>query len=129
MSVQRRPINRGETHPPLPTKSRVLVVTECFTAGTGRVVRQLAKDMPEIEWHLLWDGPQEDRPGEEFMTQEQLKGGVLARTQQVRRRVVALQPDLVHAHSSWAGVYTRLFRLERPVVYQPHCFAFATSAL
>jgi glycosyltransferase involved in cell wall biosynthesis len=37
-----------------------------------------------------------------------------------------LRPDVVHAHSSQAGLYVRLCAgsLRRAVVYTPHCFAF-----
>lgn len=30
----------------------------------------------------------------------------------------------MHAHSSWAGVYARLLRLPKPVLYEPHCYKF-----
>lgn len=48
---------------------------------------------------------------------------------QYRRGVRALRefsPDLIHAHSSWAGFYGRILgrRHHVPVVYSPHAFAF-----
>lgn len=36
----------------------------------------------------------------------------------------SIKPDIVHAHSSWAGVYTRLLPSNVPLVYEPHCFKF-----
>lgn len=37
----------------------------------------------------------------------------------------AVQPDVVHAHSSFPGVYARLVRVRGArLVYTPHCFAF-----
>ncbi|MDR7383817.1 glycosyltransferase involved in cell wall biosynthesis [Promicromonospora iranensis] len=53
-----------------------------------------------------------------------LPDGTAARVQAVRRTVDQLAPDVVHAHSSWAGLYTRVRRLPVPVVYQPHCYYF-----
>jgi glycosyltransferase involved in cell wall biosynthesis len=36
-----------------------------------------------------------------------------------------LRPDVVHAHSSYAGAWVRLARIpKRQIVYTPHCFAF-----
>ncbi len=56
---------------------------------------------------------------------EKLSSGVVAGTLQVRRAVRSLQPRFVHAHSSWAGVFTRIAP-EPParVIYQPHGYAF-----
>ena len=35
------------------------------------------------------------------------------------------QPDLIHLHSSWAGLLGRLVPLgRRKIVYTPHCYAF-----
>ncbi len=43
----------------------------------------------------------------------------------VRRLVSQLAPDVVHAHSSFPGVYARAALLHGPrLVYTPHCFAF-----
>lgn len=43
----------------------------------------------------------------------------------VRRAARLFPPDVVHAHSSWAGVYARVGAPHGcPVVYTPHCFAF-----
>jgi glycosyltransferase involved in cell wall biosynthesis len=55
-----------------------------------------------------------------------LPGGRLAQIRTVRHWVRTLRPDLVHAHSTYAGVYVRLFA--RPpagsMVYTPHAYPF-----
>jgi glycosyltransferase involved in cell wall biosynthesis len=55
-----------------------------------------------------------------------LPPGRLAQLRAVRRWVEALRPDIVHAHSSYAGLYVRLLprRLAGAVVYTPHGFSF-----
>ncbi len=43
----------------------------------------------------------------------------------LRRLLAAVQPDVVHAHSSFPGVYARVLRGGGArLVYTPHCFAF-----
>jgi glycosyltransferase involved in cell wall biosynthesis len=55
-----------------------------------------------------------------------LPPGRLAQFLAVRRWVQELRPDIVHAHSSYAGLYVRLLpkRLAGAVVYTPHGFSF-----
>jgi glycosyltransferase involved in cell wall biosynthesis len=54
-----------------------------------------------------------------------LPPGRLAQFLAVRRWVQQLQPAIVHAHSSYAGLYVRLLpRLPGAVVYTPHGFSF-----
>jgi glycosyltransferase involved in cell wall biosynthesis len=55
-----------------------------------------------------------------------LPEGRLAQVRAVRRWIRELRPDLVHAHSTYAGVYVRLFarRPGAPLVYTPHAYPF-----
>jgi len=55
-----------------------------------------------------------------------LPPGRLAQLRAVRRWARRLRPDVVHAHSSYAGLYARLLprRLAGVVVYTPHGFSF-----
>jgi glycosyltransferase involved in cell wall biosynthesis len=55
-----------------------------------------------------------------------LPEGRLAQARAVRRWIRELRPDLVHAHSTYAGVYVRLFarRPGAPLVYTPHAYPF-----
>jgi glycosyltransferase involved in cell wall biosynthesis len=50
----------------------------------------------------------------------------LAQVRTVRRWIRELRPDLVHAHSTYAGVYVRLFARGSgaPLVYTPHAYPF-----
>jgi glycosyltransferase involved in cell wall biosynthesis len=54
-----------------------------------------------------------------------LPPGRLAQLRSVRRHVARLRPDVIHAHSSYAGLYVRLLRRPgRSLVYTPHGFSF-----
>jgi glycosyltransferase involved in cell wall biosynthesis len=73
-------------------------------------------------------GYSERRDGVAYLDPDGTAGfpGVLRKLIHVYR---ALQPDVVHAHSSYAGVFVRLaFPIPRArIVYSPHCYAFERS--
>jgi glycosyltransferase involved in cell wall biosynthesis len=51
--------------------------------------------------------------------------GVVAETIRIRRVIGASKPDLIHLHSSKAGLAGRLaLRRRRPTVFQPHAWSF-----
>lgn len=112
--------------------TRVLHVTLAYFAGVGRAIDTIVRETPQHEHHLLHAAPVEIDVADGYTTAEELPRGPLARLDAVRSAVRRLDPDVVHAHSSWAGVLTRLRPLGAPVVYQPHCYKFddpATGAL
>ena len=116
----------------MPTKnnSAILHVVESFGGGVSDAVNCFRIATPEFEHHLLYAL----RPGvdvqpeifDDFASAIELPGGHGSRVTATRRRIRDLGPDLVHAHSSFAGVYARLATSTRtvPIVYSPHCFSF-----
>ncbi|WP_456285262.1 glycosyltransferase [Microbacterium sp. JZ70] len=83
--------------------------------------------MPEAEHHLLWAGNESPDPRIAYASLHQMPQSprkAAAAIRRVREAVQAVKPDVVHAHSSFAGVYTRLARLDVPVFYEPHCYKF-----
>lgn len=46
----------------------------------------------------------------------------------ILRAVRRFRPDVVHAHSSWAGMMVRVVLPTVPIIYQPHCYAFENRA-
>lgn len=100
---------------------KVLHVTECYAGGVSRAMNTLAA-IYAGEHHLLWSG--EDAPHEAFTSSQRMPDGLLERIRSVRLAVTQIKPDIVHAHSSWAGVYARVLPLGVPVAYEPHCFVF-----
>ncbi|WP_295032333.1 glycosyltransferase [uncultured Microbacterium sp.] len=103
---------------------------ESFGGGVSDAVNSFRIATPEHEHHLLYAlRPGVDVPPgifDGFASAVPLPAGHSARVRATRRRVRELQPDLVHAHSSFAGVYTRLAVSRRtvPIVYSPHCLSF-----
>ncbi|MDZ5146127.1 glycosyltransferase [Microbacterium testaceum] len=71
--------------------------------------------------HRVWDGV----PAEVAHLDWSMRSPLHA-VAHVRRLVEAAAADVVHAHSSFPGVYARigLSRLGPSVVYTPHCFSF-----
>lgn len=103
---------------------RILHVTECYGGGVRRAIDTIAELTPEFDHVLLMN---DDRPPQNpdlYERTYQLPEGFLARALFANALAKELNVDIVHAHSSWAGVYTRLFKSPKPIVYEPHCFAF-----
>lgn len=106
---------------------RILHVAECYEAGVGHAVDTIARIRSQDVNYLLYAGTR--RPSDRFESSQPLASGFINRIRDIRAAVRAHQPDIVHLHSSWAGVYGRLAFLDVPVVYQPHCFKFDDPTL
>ena len=108
----------------------VLHVVESWGAGVRAAVLQFVSATPELEHHLLRgirrsEFTAEDEAG--FASVGVLPSGSGAARSAIRRGVAAVEPDVVHAHSSYAGFFVRTALRTRPgrrLVYSPHCFAF-----
>ena len=107
---------------------RILHVTECFGAGVGRAVKLRAQALPQAEHHLLWTG-EETPASSQWASTTELPASDLSRIRATTLTTRQVNPDIVHAHSSWAGVYARVGVFGRPVVYEPHCFKFDDPSL
>lgn len=108
---------------------RILHIAECYDGGVGHALDTRVAATPEYEHHLLWSGMDDPEVQPGFTSTRPLPTGTAARMRAVRRAVRSLRPDIVHAHSSWAGVYARAQELSAPVVYEPHCFKFDDPSL
>ena len=53
---------------------------------------------------------------------------VLSCTLQLRAIIRDFQPDIIHLHSSFAGVYGRIFRHDAAIVYCPHGWGFVQES-
>lgn len=105
-------------------RPRVLHVTETFATGVSRSLLAAVAATPRLEHHLLYSGWEEPGTEHPFSQARRLPGGLVARVRAVRAAVREIRPDVVHLHSSWAGVYGRALPLGARVVYQPHCYVF-----
>lgn len=114
-------------HDPLPlgTSHRtILHVTECYEGGVGRAIRNIVRILPHETHLLLGRGSGLRTDAHLFDHVMDLPANPIHAFRAVQTVTRKLSPHVVHAHSSWAGFYTRLLPLPFPVVYEPHCYAF-----
>jgi glycosyltransferase involved in cell wall biosynthesis len=108
---------------------RVLHIIESFGGGSASAVEEYVRSTPELHHSVLYGSRPDSARGEDalrrFQSAAPLGTGLQAVTR-IRQEVRRLDVDVVHAHSSFAGLYARNALLARrtPVVYTPHCFAF-----
>jgi glycosyltransferase involved in cell wall biosynthesis len=117
--------NRGELD-----GKRVLHVVQKYSSGVGSAIAQYTRSLPNIE-HSLLSGTAVDAEGDladqaEFAGTYRMDGSPFARIRRIREVVAELRPDVVHAHSSHGGAFTRLAirRGRHHIVYTPHCYGF-----
>ncbi|WP_454041079.1 glycosyltransferase [Cellulosimicrobium sp. Marseille-Q8652] len=114
-----RPARRGGSR----AAGTVLHVTECDGGGVLRAVEQAVAATPEYD-HVVLCPARGGGPARLGDDEWRMPRGFLSRVRGIERVAWATGADVVHAHSTWAGVYARAARLATPVLYQPHCFAF-----
>lgn len=109
----------------------VVHVTESFGGGVAAAIRDYCRNYPAAEHHLVY-APRTDAPIEasdisEFASVTRLPEGHLRRITVLRRLLKGHPEAVIHAHSSFAGVYVRAAVAkshQRPIVYTPHCYGF-----
>lgn len=110
-------MNEG-TNPPL----RILHISSTFTAGVYEAIRQYVQNSPQLDHHLLVERRESvDLPS--IRSLQFLGPRLRSHAGEVRRAVHSIAPDVIHAHSSWAGMWARTNNCDVPVVYQPHALA------
>ncbi len=113
-------------------RKRVVHVVEAFGGGVAAAVRDYVRALPECEHHLVCRlRPEaetlEPEWVEEFASIHRIDGGHMGATKFVRATINTLDPDVVHAHSSYAGVWARAALVGNNTVrcvYTPHAWAF-----
>lgn len=110
------------------TSKHVLHVTDCLNAGVGEIIHQLCRQGARQDISILWDShsdaPTSNISFDLFQSNQNWDKGFLKRILKLRRVVNEINPDVIHAHSSIAGFYVRLFTFGRIKIYSPHCFSF-----
>jgi len=105
-------------------------------AGSGVVaaIEDYIDNTPEFSHHIVIalepSADIGDNLNGRVATATTLPDGRLARMLSLRRVVADLHPDVIHAHSSFAGFYARvgLGRAWRArTVYTPHCYSFVRT--
>lgn len=94
--------------------------------GVPKAVRSYIENSPEEFTHLVLSPFLKGSPAPVWqglnVEHHDLGAGLLRRIATVRATVAHVVPEIVHAHSSFSGLYSRARRIAAPVVYEPHCF-------
>lgn len=116
------------------TVTRVLIVHQPIAGGVGRHVFDIATGLAARNFEVLLCGPHaaQAAAGLPFHALDMRRAvdprGDLAAVVRFANLVRRVRPEVIHAHSSKAGVVVRLARAAHPrtpVVYTPHGYAFA----
>lgn len=104
---------------------------ESFGGGVATAVEQYAAATPELQHYLLrrvrTDSHADGAWSSHFAEVLELPRSFLKARQAIKNAVREFRPDVVHAHSSFAGAFVRTTlrsSKRRPTVYTPHGFAF-----
>jgi len=110
---------------------KILHISESFEGGVATAVSNYVSVTADVntEHHLLCSTRTNKLDSgilEKFSTVSYLPKSHFGAIKTVRRVIDKLQPDAVHCHSSFGGVYGRLGGRHFPglMVYSPHCYAF-----
>lgn len=105
---------------------KILHVTEAMGGGVQNAISKYTR-LLSSDHHIVFGRP---RPGEsagEFSTNTRVieySGSLLSYLLRVRALIKSELPDVVHIHSSFAGLARLLAPTTSPLVYSPHCYAF-----
>ena len=108
---------------------KVLHITESFGGGVGAAIIDYVDSSPEVEHHLVYaeraDAPIPESHLSHFKTATAMPAGHAQRVRAIRKHARTGSYDVIHAHSSFAGAYTRLAlrKSKHFIVYTPHCYA------
>lgn len=106
---------------------RILHVVDRDSGGVPEAVETFATTTQDIAHHVLISTGQnlKSKKDDPFSKRIDLGSGTLTRIRRVRAAARDIGADVVHAHSSFSGVYARasLRKQAARVVYSPHCFA------
>ncbi|MFZ1287041.1 MAG: glycosyltransferase family 4 protein [Candidatus Phosphoribacter sp.] len=105
-----------------PPAARPLIahVVDKYDSGVRTVIESYIALAPTLDHHVLAGSCVGDVPA----AVEVVGGPLPRRALRIRARLHELRPDVVHAHSSVAGAYSRALLPRTNVIYQPHCYAF-----
>lgn len=103
------------------TGPRVLHITLCDDGGVARAIQSIIDNTAQAEHELVvpcdW---KLDTTGRRV---HRLQSSGPAVFREIRGLIRVLDPDVLHVHSSWAGMYVRAARVGVPTVYQAHGYA------
>ena len=108
------------------TGATVIHVAEAWGGGIVDACEWIASQSPGSHHTLIYverDGVSR-KPDPELFERAIQTDGRLAMARTIRSELKRSDNAVIHAHSSWAGLLSRIVNGKAPVVYSPHCFAF-----
>jgi glycosyltransferase involved in cell wall biosynthesis len=108
---------------------KILHVSEAYGGGVTSAVNSYVENSPQFDHYLFATPRDNDRTGEEgesvfkevfFVKRD------FAAIKALRTTIRALKPDVIHIHSTYAGVFCRVlpYISKHRSVYTPHGYAF-----
>jgi glycosyltransferase involved in cell wall biosynthesis len=122
-------VDRPQRNEPVPSL-KVLHVVEALGGGIASALEDYIRSTPGHVHTILGYRPSGAQTGDRLERLATrlllLPEGRLAQIRTVRRWVRELRPDVIHAHSTYAGLYVRAFvgAPAATLVYTPHAYAF-----
>ncbi|MEI2278541.1 glycosyltransferase family 4 protein [Paenarthrobacter ilicis] len=105
---------------------KILHVVDRIDGGVPKAVRGYIENSPPEFHHTVLSPFVNGSPAPVWngllIAHHDLGQGLLGRIAAVKTTVNIVSPRVVHAHSSFSGLYARAKPLDSPVVYEPHCF-------
>ena len=106
--------------------TNVLHVTEALGGGVQSAIFNYVHATPEYG-HTVFSRGRDGQSTHEWpaeVTHRSYTGNLSGVCRALRRQISSDAPDIVHLHSSFAGVARAFLPGSIPIVYSPHCFAF-----
>lgn len=104
---------------------RVLHVSACVGGGVPQAILDHVRATPDQQHHVLWPASNDEVDADGVAATYALPKSPLKALARIKSTIRAVRPDIVIAHSSVAGVLTRLLpQTGFIVIYQPHGYAF-----
>ncbi|MDJ0315359.1 glycosyltransferase [Arthrobacter sp. H35-D1] len=109
----------------------IVHIVEDFSGGVETAVGSYIYALPHIDHHLIrkqGNGNLRANTSTDklFVSVTELPRNIYTAARVLRKQIADIQPTVIHAHSSMAGVISRVFLNSRKnrIVYTPHGFAF-----
>ncbi len=105
---------------------KILHVTESLGGGVQSAISKYTHLTSESE-HFIYGKVRDGESTGEYSEGSilfEFRGTALAFIFGVRNMIKDVRPDVVHIHSSLAGLARLLVPINLPVLYSPHCYAF-----
>ncbi|MET4147150.1 glycosyltransferase [Arthrobacter sp. UYCo732] len=105
---------------------KIMHITEAMGGGVQNAISKYTQLLTSSD-HTVVGRPREGEASGEFSEETRVlefRGGLLPYLRHVRTLVQLERPDIVHLHSSLAGLSRLLLPRTVAIAYSPHCYAF-----